>query len=86
MNNIESYLDNLFTNAAAKTESFYKDKIIEYTLFDDNCHIVRTGKGRIRTCRYDKSIDCNIYVLDDIDREILFAAHQFEIDIRIPTE
>lgn len=82
MQNVESFLDNLFYNSAKEKESEMKGKKYKYKkLANDYCTVIKTGTCTITSRNYNKSLDCDVLNCVDIDTKETFSCNQFRIDL-----
>lgn len=82
MQNVETFLDNLFTESAKEKEREQKDKIYKYVLLSkDLFETIRKVTCKVVSRRYDRSIDCDILRCVDIDTNEAFSCNQFRIEL-----
>lgn len=82
--NVESHLDQVFSEGAASLAKDMAGNVYSYTL-DSMGYTVKqedhgkTGRCRVLGIHYSKSLDCNVYHLLDIDTDVEFHPCQFEV-------
>lgn len=83
MNNVEAFLDNLFTNAAKERELNHKGKQYSYKLFSGQWmdELKATGICEVIARRYDKGEDCDILTCKDLTTNETFCCNQFAIKL-----
>lgn len=84
MNNLETFLDISFEKAAKNRLKMQKEKIYSYKLFSGfmGDQLEATGKCKVRERRYERSIDCDILVCEDLDTGKVFSANQFAVILK----
>ena len=81
--NTESYLDDVFTNAANEILANSKGKVYEYKLLDFNyTETIASGRCIIINRFYSKHIDCDIVVIEDIKTQKQYSVNQFRIELK----
>ena len=82
MGNIEAHLDMVFEEAAKSIQSRHTGKVLSYRLYDDSmCNLIKEGKCTVTSCTYNRSLDCNVYDITDIDTGEKISAHQFRLEL-----
>lgn len=81
---METYLNNLFSSAAAEEEKKSKGKAFKYCLYPSVSDRMAnenalTGICVINSCSYDRSIDCNVYSFTDMETGKAYRANQFVV-------
>ena len=83
MSNVEAHLDRVFASAANDIKVKHENKIIQYKLYDHDMHnVIKEGKGSLVASEYDRSLDCNVYVVVDADTGERISGHQFRLRIQ----
>lgn len=77
----EAYLDQVFSQGAKDQLAYAKGKIFNYNLLDDNYQVIKTGRCSVENRYYDKSIDCDVITIKDLDTEEFITEHQFKLDL-----
>lgn len=80
---LESYLDQVFAEGAKQTENDVKDKVFKYALYkQDFSKIIKKGSCRILAVNYDRSLDCNLFIFEDIDTKEVKTVNQFRLELK----
>ena len=77
---MEQHLDNVFHNAAKDYEKATRGKLFEYKFYSNNImspELIAKGRGYIVSCNYSRSVDCNIYTIEDADTGERYTGNQF---------
>lgn len=84
MEGVNGFLDGLFNESAKQKEQEQKRKVFFYRLFTnaymDNLKAV--GKCKVVSVAYDKTIDCNIFICEDIRTRKRFCCNQFMVELK----
>ncbi len=84
MLDIETFLNVSFEQVTKDKLKMQKDKTYFYKLFSGFfCdQLEATGKCKVRERRYERSIDCDILVCEDLDTGKVFSANQFAVILK----
>lgn len=82
--NVETRLIKLFTEAAKQKEESMKGKVYDYKLYKGDCflgELLKKGKCKVVSREYERSIDCDVIGIIDIDTNEKFYASQFALEL-----
>lgn len=82
----DNYLDNIFEKEALEKKKYYGDRTWHYDI--DDCFgstatfKKASGECKVIDVRYDKSIDCYVFYIEDVDTHETFSGiNEFGIDL-----
>ena len=81
---IDQHLDNVFNDAAQRFEQSVKGTLYNYRFYSRDImrpELIASGRGYIMSCRYNRSLDCDIYVVLDSDTGERHVGNQFRFSL-----
>lgn len=79
---IDSFMDSCFMSYARTIENSMKGKVFKYKLYNDLYGTLdKVGKCIVKSCVYDRGLDCNVYCIKDVETGETYSRNQFKIDL-----
>ena len=78
---VDSYMDSCFMSYASSIENDMKGKVFRYKLYKNLYGTLdKVGKCIVKSCRYNRDLDCNVYCFTDIDTNETHNVYQFMVE------